>query len=125
MMETTIRVQDLDQGYGKKIVISDINVSVAAGEILGLIGPSGAGKSTLINAIMGMLKPKKGSVTVLGQLMPNRQILAKIGFMAQADALYETLTARENLTFFGQMQGMDKRDLPAQIDYATKVVNLN
>ena len=87
MMETTIRVQDLDQGYGKKIVISDINVSVAAGEILGLIGPSGAGKSTLINAIMGMLKPKKGSVTDLGQLMPNRQILAKIGFMAQADAL--------------------------------------
>lgn len=93
-MGETIQVKDLAQGYGKNIVISDINLSVKSGEILGLIGPSGAGKTTLINSIMGMLKPKQGSVTVLGESMPNRKILAKIGFMAQADALYETLTAR-------------------------------
>lgn len=124
-MGETIQVKDLAQGYGKNIVISDINLSVKSGEILGLIGPSGAGKTTLINSIMGMLKPKQGSVTVLGESMPNRKILAKIGFMAQADALYETLTARENLTFFGQMQGMSQKNLPAQIKYATTVVNLN
>lgn len=124
-MGETIQVKDLAQGYGKNIVISDINLSVKSGEILGLIGPSGAGKTTLINSIMGMLKPKQGSVTVLGESMPNRKILAKIGFMAQADALYETLTARENLTFFGQMQGMSQKNLPAQIKYETTVVNLN
>ncbi|WEV57419.1 ABC transporter ATP-binding protein [Ligilactobacillus acidipiscis] len=124
-MGETIQVKDLAQGYGKNIVISDINLSVKSGEILGLIGPSGAGKTTLINSIMGMLKPKQGSVTVLGESMPNRKILARIGFMAQADALYETLTARENLIFFGQMQGMNQKDLPAQIEYATKVVNLD
>lgn len=124
-MGEIIQVKDLVQGYGKNIVIHDINLSIMSGEILGLIGPSGAGKTTLINAIMGMLRPKKGSVTVLGTAMPNRKILARIGFMAQADALYETLTARENLTFFGQMQGMDKKELPAQIDYATKVVDLD
>ncbi|GAW62966.1 multidrug ABC transporter ATPase [Ligilactobacillus acidipiscis DSM 15836] len=124
-MGETIQVKDLAQGYGKNIVISDINLSVKSGEILGLIGPSGAGKTTLINSIMGMLKPKQGSVTVLGESMPNRKILAKIGFMAQADALYETLTARENLTFFGQMQGMSQKNLSAQIKYATTVVNLN
>lgn len=124
-MTEVIQVTDLVQGYGKNIVISDINLSVSSGEILGLIGPSGSGKTTLINSIMGMLKPKKGSVTVLGTTMPNRKVLARIGFMAQADALYETLTARENLTFFGQMQGMDPKDLPEQIDYATKVVSLN
>lgn len=124
-MGETIQVKDLAQGYGKNIVISDINLSVKSGEILGLIGPSGAGKTTLINSIMGMLKPKQGSVTVLGESMPNRKILARIGFMAQADALYETLTARENLIFFGQMQNMNQKDLPAQIEYATKVVNLD
>lgn len=124
-MAEIIQVTDLVQGYGKNIVIRDINLSVSSGEILGLIGPSGSGKTTLINSIMGMLKPKKGSVTVLGTTMPNRKVLARIGFMAQADALYETLTARENLTFFGQMQGMNPKDLPEQIDYATKVVSLN
>lgn len=66
-MGETIQVKDLAQGYGKNIVISDINLSVKSGEILGLIGPSGAGKTTLINSIMGMLKPKQGSVTVLGE----------------------------------------------------------
>lgn len=124
-MAEIIQVTDLVQGYGKNIVIRDINLSVSSGEILGLIGPSGSGKTTLINSIIGMLKPKKGSVTVLGTTMPNRKVLARIGFMAQADALYETLTARENLTFFGQMQGMNPKDLPEQIDYATKVVSLN
>lgn len=124
-MEEIIQVTDLVQGYGKNIVIRDINLSIASGEILGLIGPSGSGKTTLINAIMEMLRPKKGAVTVLGTAMPNRKILARIGFMAQADALYESLTTRENLTFFGQMQGMNKKDLPAQIDYATKVVSLD
>lgn len=124
-MTDIIQVKDLEQGYGKTTVLSRINLTVQAGEILGLIGPSGAGKTTLINSIMGMLKPKKGTVTVLGTAMPNRQILAKIGFMAQSDALYETLTARENLSFFGQMQGMNQKELPARIDYATSVVNLN
>lgn len=123
-MTDTIQVHDLKQGYGKTIVLSDINLTVKNGEILGLIGPSGSGKTTLINSIMGMLKPKQGSVTVLNTPMPNRHILAKIGFMAQADALYETLTGRENLTFFGQMQGMNKKELPKQIKYATAVVNL-
>ena len=59
-MTEVIQVTDLVQGYGKNIVISDINLSVSSGEILGLIGPSGSGKTTLINSIMGMLKPKKG-----------------------------------------------------------------
>ncbi|AEV95847.1 ABC transporter permease [Pediococcus claussenii] len=103
-MTETIKVTDLQQGYGKTIVLKNINLKVNSGEILGLIGPSGAGKTTLVSTIMGMLKPKHGSVTVLGKTMPNRELLAKIGFMAQNDALYTTLTARENLTFFGAMK---------------------
>ncbi|WP_133278293.1 ABC transporter ATP-binding protein [Secundilactobacillus malefermentans] len=123
-MLNTILVKDLQQGYGKTIVLKDINLTVSAGEILALIGPSGSGKTTLVNTIMGMLKPHQGEVTVLNQSMPNRKLLAKIGFMAQTDALYDTLTARENLTFFGQMMGVKRDDLKKQIKYATDIVNL-
>lgn len=77
IMAITIQVKDLQQGYGKTIVLKDINLTVHNGEILGLIGPSGAGKTTLVSTIMGMLTPQKGTVTVLGQQMPNRKLLAK------------------------------------------------
>lgn len=59
IMAITIQVKDLQQGYGKTIVLKDINLNVHNGEILGLIGPSGAGKTTLVSAIMGMLTPQK------------------------------------------------------------------
>lgn len=125
IMAITIQVKDLQQGYGKTIVLKDINLTVHNGEILGLIGPSGAGKTTLVSTIMGMLTPQKGTVTVLGQQMPNRKLLAKIGYMAQTDALYSTLTARENLKFFGAMQGINNDTLKKQIPYAAGIVNLN
>ncbi|MFD1670640.1 ABC transporter ATP-binding protein [Agrilactobacillus yilanensis] len=123
-MTQTIKVHGLRQGYGKTIVLQDINLTVASGEILALIGPSGSGKTTLVSTIMGMLRPKVGDVTVLGQAMPNRQLLAKIGFMAQTDALYNALTGRENLNFFGAMQGVSKQTLAQSIPAAAKVVDL-
>ncbi len=101
-MTNVIQVGSLEQGYGKTVVLKNINLTVNSGEILALIGPSGAGKTTLVSTIMGMLKPMKGDVTVLNTAMPNRQLLAKIGFMAQTDALYESLTAQENLMFLAQ-----------------------
>lgn len=124
-MATTIQVSNLKQGYDKTIVLEDINLTVHNGEILGLIGPSGAGKTTLVSTIMGMLRPQEGTVTVLGQKMPNRKLLGKIGYMAQTDALYSALTARENLKFFGAMQGLGSADLKKQIPYAAGIVNLN
>ncbi|EHL97418.1 nodulation ATP-binding protein I family protein [Lentilactobacillus parafarraginis F0439] len=123
-MAITIQVSNLQQGYGKTIVLKNINLTVHNGEILGLIGPSGAGKTTLVSTIMGMLTPQKGTVTVMGQRMPNRKLLAKIGYMAQTDALYSTLTARENLNFFGSMQGIASDKLKTQIPYAANIVNL-
>lgn len=123
-MTEVIQVSDLEQGYGKTVVLEDINLTVNSGEILALIGPSGAGKTTLVSTIMGMLKPMKGQVTVLDTPMPNRQLLAKIGFMAQIDALYESLTANENLMFFGSMQGISRKALKEKIPYAANIVNL-
>lgn len=124
IMTDVIKVQDLQQGYGKTVVLKDINLTITSGEILALIGPSGSGKTTLVNTIMGMLKPEHGDVLVLGKKMPNRKLLSKIGYMAQTDALYENLTAQENLRFFGAMQGMTKKELFSRIPYAAGIVNL-
>lgn len=99
-MKATIEVKNLQQGYGQKTVLNQINLSLMPGKILALIGPSGSGKTTLVNSIMGMLRPRKGTVRVLGQPVPDRQLLSRIGYMAQTDALYQSLSAQENLAFF-------------------------
>ncbi|GHP14488.1 ABC transporter ATP-binding protein [Lentilactobacillus fungorum] len=123
-MTNTIQVSNLEQGYGRTVVLKDINLTVTSGEILALIGPSGAGKTTLVSTIMGMLRPMRGQVAVLNTPMPNRPLLAKIGFMAQTDALYSSLTAQENLLFFGAMQGISRKKLREQIPHAAGIVNL-
>ncbi|MGO2744078.1 MAG: ABC transporter ATP-binding protein [Lacticaseibacillus paracasei] len=119
-----VQVSALTQGYGKQIMLKDINLTLNHGQILALIGPSGAGKTTLVSTIMGMLRPRTGQVSVLGQAVPNRPLLAKIGFMAQTDALYESLTGAENLTFFAKMQGVPHAQIAKQMAYAANVVNL-
>lgn len=102
-----------------------MNLTASGHEILGLIGPSGAGKTTIIKNIMGMEQPDDGKVTIFGKEMPNRQVLQRIGFMAQDDALYESLTGRENLKFFAQLFGVKKDQLNERIEYTAGVVNLN
>lgn len=91
---------------------------------MGLIGPSGAGKSTAIKLMLGMEKVDAGSALVFDQVMPQRKLLSQIGYMAQADALYEQLTARENLKFFAQMKGVKKVKINAEIVRTAAVVNL-
>lgn len=123
-MATTIDLQHLKKAFGKQVVLRDINFTVKGGEIVGLIGPSGAGKSTVIKTMLGMEKADGGSALVLNTTMPNRQILGKIGYMAQSDALYEDLTARENLQFFGRMKSLNRNKLKQEIDHVSQVVNL-
>lgn len=72
-----------------------------------------------------MEKADSGQDLILGKSMPNRAILADLGYMAQADALYEKLTARENLRFFAVMKGIPKSEIIPQIEHAAKVVDLD
>lgn len=88
------------------LVLKDISLSVAAGDILCLLGPSGCGKTTLVNLIMGVDVPTSGTVRALGEGAPFRAARARIGFMPQDDALYEDVTAEENLRFFAALYGV-------------------
>lgn len=114
----------LQKRFGKQTVLKDVTLPVAKGEILGLIGPSGAGKSTVIKTALGMEVADGGQALVLGMQMPNRQLLGRIGYMAQDDALYDALSGAENLRFFGRMKGVAKAQISEQIAHVAAVVDL-
>lgn len=124
MTKTTISLNHLVKKFGKQTVLTDINLDVTKGEIVGLIGPSGAGKSTVIKTTLGMEVADGGKATVFGQVMPNRKLLSRIGYMAQTDALYESLSGKENLQFYASMKGLSKAETNKEIAHVAKVVSL-
>ncbi len=124
MGQAIIDLQHLAKKFGNQTVLKDINLTVNPGEIVGLIGPSGAGKSTVIKVTLGMEVASGGSAKVFDTTMPNRELLGRIGYMAQTDALYDALSGRENLKFYGLMKGIAKQDIKSEVDYVAKVVDL-
>lgn len=107
-MNELLTIRHLRHSFSQQLVLNDVSLSVVSGKITGLIGPSGAGKTTLVKTALGMKKADRGTAMVLDTKIPNRKILGQIGYMAQSDALYQDLTARENLTFFGQIRHQQK-----------------
>lgn len=124
MGKPMIDLQHLAKNFGKQTVLKDINLTVNPGEIVGLIGPSGAGKSTVIKVTLGMEVTSGGSAKVFGTTMPNRELLGRIGYMAQTDALYDALSGQENLKFYGLMKGINRKEIDEQVAYVANVVDL-
>lgn len=120
-MDTIVKTKDLSKHFGPIRAVDVVDMAVRAGEIYGLLGPNGSGKTTLIRLMIGLLRPTSGSVTTLGQDMPNKAILAQVGYMTQAKALYEDLTVRENVAFFAEMCGGASR---ARIDEVVTLIDL-
>jgi ABC-2 type transport system ATP-binding protein len=107
-MPPVLAADRLRKSYGALTAVSDVSFDVAAGEILGLLGPNGAGKSTTVGMIAGLLKPNSGEVRINGAPLMGDTDPAKrsIGLVPQDLALFEELSARENLRFFGALYGM-------------------
>ncbi|GAB6435339.1 MULTISPECIES: ABC transporter ATP-binding protein [Bacillus] len=106
MQQSSIILQDVSKSFGKKEVLHNISLQVEKAEIFGLVGPSGSGKTTLIKMIAGINEAKEGEVFVYNTNMPNLNVMKRIGYMAQADALYEELSAYENADFMATMYGL-------------------
>jgi ABC-2 type transport system ATP-binding protein len=87
--------------------LDGVNLRVRSGEIYGLLGPNGAGKTTLIRAIVGLVAPDAGTVTLLGRRMPDVNQLRNIGYMTQQAALYPGLSVEENAEFFAAINGAE------------------
>ncbi len=120
-MEPVVEATDLHKHFGPIHAVDGLSLSVQAGEIYGLLGPNGSGKTTLIRLLIGLLRPTSGSASVLGQPMPDKAILAQVGYMTQASALYEDLTVRENVAFFAAMCGGASGE---RVDEAVALVDL-
>ncbi len=118
MTDLAIAATGLVRLFGPRRAVDQVELRVRKGEIYGLVGPSGAGKTTLIRMICGLLRPSAGSVTVLGHPVPAEfhAIEARIGYMPQERAVYRDLTVAENLTFFGQIYGLNKHKIRIRID---------
>lgn len=101
-----IAVTHVNRAFGDKTVLKDITLQVNQAETFGILGPSGSGKTTLVKLLTGIDEVTSGEVTVLGVRMPKLAMLQQIGYMAQSDALYTELSAKENLEFFAALYGL-------------------
>lgn len=102
-----VDVKNVSRSFGSFKALNGVNLRVREGEIYGLLGPNGAGKTTLIRLIVGLLQAQGGTVTVLGQRMPDVAVLRKVGYMTQQAALYPGLSVEENVRFFAAINGAE------------------
>jgi len=115
-----VDVENVVKSFGTLKALDGVTLRVRQGEIYGLLGPNGAGKTTLIRALVGLVAPDSGTVTVLGRRLPDLDILGQIGYMTQAAALYPDLSVEENLRFFAAISGAG-----SNVDDALKLVELD
>lgn len=118
---------ELTKHYKQQKAVQGINFYLNQGEIVGLLGPNGAGKSTAIGMISSLIIPTKGEVRFNQvDVLKDPQVLReKLGVVPQELALYDDLTARENLEFFGQIQKIKKQDLKKKIDEVLVQIGLD
>lgn len=108
-MEPIIKIRNLDKSYASKKVLSDINLDIHKGEIIGYIGPNGAGKSTTVKIVLGLIEDYSGEIEIFGQDIRKNPVdyKRKIGYVPESGDIYDSLTAREYLGFIGELYGMD------------------
>lgn len=118
-----LRAVGLCKRFGERRALDGLSFDVRPGEVLGLLGPNGAGKSTLVRLLLGLEAPDAGRFEVDGGA-PRRGWLRRVGVAPQELALYEELTGRENLEFFGRLLGLTGADLRARAAEVLEVVGL-
>lgn len=100
-----VEVDGIAKRFGALKALDGATLRIRRGEVYGLLGPNGAGKTTLIRGLVGLVVPDSGTVTVLGQRIPNLDVLARVGYMTQQAALYADISAEENVRFFAAING--------------------
>ncbi|WP_141430916.1 ABC transporter ATP-binding protein [Bacillus sp. 03113] len=117
-------IDNVSKSFGDQQVLTNIQLAIQEGEIFGLLGPSGAGKTTLVKQMIGLDLPSSGEIYLYDQKMPSLQLIEEIGYMAQSDALYGELTAKENLEFFASLYGLKGAQRKKRIYEVMEIVQL-
>ena len=126
MTAALLSVEQVSKSYGTRKAVDGVSFQVKQGQTLGLLGPNGAGKSTTVGMICGLLRPDGGRIVMAGETVAPGASKAKsqIGFVPQDLALYEDLTAIENLKLFGALYGLKGAQLKQRCEQALALVNL-
>ncbi len=126
MSDPVLECRGLQKRYGERVAVDGVGFTIAEGETYGLLGPNGAGKTTTISMVCGILERDAGEVRVAGQPVDTDATEAKrsIGYVPQEIALYPDLTGRENLRFFGRLQGLGGAELGRRVGEVLDVVAL-
>ncbi|MBR2566735.1 MAG: ABC transporter ATP-binding protein [Paenibacillus sp.] len=121
-----LEVDHVVKRYGSKLSVDHLNLSVNKGEIFGLLGPNGAGKSTTISMIAGLLKMDQGEIRLDGISVKDQplEVKRKIGLVPQDLALYETMSAADNVTFFARLYGLRGKLLKERVKESLEFVGL-
>ncbi|MDU1348406.1 ABC transporter ATP-binding protein [uncultured Clostridium sp.] len=107
--EPIISVKDLKKSYGSKEVLKGVSLDVYPGQLIGYIGPNGAGKSTTIKTFLGIIEDYEGEIKIFGEDISsnNKEYKRRIGYVPEVGEIYDNLTAKEYLTFIGELYGLD------------------
>jgi len=121
-----IEIETLRKSFGELVAVDAVSFDVRDGEVFGLLGPNGAGKSTTINMISGVLQPDAGRVLVdeMDIWVDPRSVKQNLGVVPQEISVYEDLTARDNLSFWGSLYGLRGTDLRTRMDESLSRVGL-
>ena len=120
-----LTLKNVRKTFGPHVAVDALSLEVRPGEIFGLLGPNGAGKSTTVSMAVGLLKPDSGTVDIGGLGSPTRsEVRRQLGVAPQSLAIYEDLTAEENLRFFGRVFGLRGAALAARVEIALELADL-
>jgi ABC-2 type transport system ATP-binding protein len=120
-----IKADNLKKRFGSTVALDDVSFEVQKGETFGLLGPNGAGKTTTIQLLCGLLKPDSGTVTLDGRTDPTLvDVRLSLGMVPQTLAIYEELSAEDNLRFFGRIYGLSGRQLKERVSNCLEVAGL-
>ena len=121
-MSDIISLEHVNKELGKRQILKDVTMAVKQGDIFGYLGPNGAGKTTTIRIILGLLTATSGKVSLLGQDVQVNNVRQKIGFVLEADGLYDNLSAYDNLLYYARLYDIPQ---PSQkVDKVLKQVGL-
>ncbi|MEW6265892.1 MAG: ABC transporter ATP-binding protein [Thermodesulfobacteriota bacterium] len=126
-MSSVIETQGLTKAYGRQKAVEDLNLKVELGEIFGFLGPNGAGKTTTLLMLLGLTEPSLGQAKVLGfdPVREPLEIKRQVGYLPENMGFYHDLTARENLTFVAELNGLSGARGRDRVETALKKVELS
>jgi len=119
-----VRVRALRVERGGRTIIDGLDVTVPAGQVVGLLGPSGSGKTTLLRAVVGVQARVTGEVTVLGEPAGTPGLRRRVGYVTQAASVYTDLTVAQNLRYFARLAGLPRAGTEAAVRRAVAAVDL-